>query len=58
MVLRGRTLVETYGDRTSETVLIDDAALLAVLPNRFGIDLDRVPAVTRAPFDRRLRTAP
>ena len=40
MVLRGRTLVETYGDRTSETVLIDDAALLAVLRNRFGIDLD------------------
>jgi N-hydroxyarylamine O-acetyltransferase len=42
-----RTLIVTTGAGRSETVLDGDRDLLAAYRDHFGIDLDRVPAVTR-----------
>jgi N-hydroxyarylamine O-acetyltransferase len=44
--ISGRTLITTTGGVRSEQELPDDAALLAAYRDRFGVVLDRVPAVS------------
>jgi N-hydroxyarylamine O-acetyltransferase len=43
VTVRGRTLIETTSDQRSERDVDDDAELLAIYRDRFGIVLDRLP---------------
>ncbi len=43
VTVRGRTLIETTSELRSERDVDDDAELLTIYRDRFGIELDRVP---------------
>jgi N-hydroxyarylamine O-acetyltransferase len=47
VTLSERTLITTIGDERAEEVLEDDARILEAYRTHFGIDLDRVPQLSR-----------
>jgi N-hydroxyarylamine O-acetyltransferase len=47
VTLSGRTLITTFGDTRTETLLTGDAEILDTYRKQFGVDLDRVPILQR-----------